>query len=249
MSQITDTVKTLLIANVLFFLGYKLVGEQAIQYLALWFPKNEHFHFWQIFTHMFMHANMGHIFFNMFALWMFGSVLEHSIGQKRFLFIYFSAGLGAVVLQLVFTYYNYNAGFQQLSEVGLSPDEIYTFIQESVDSNSFKVFSGTDENTLRSMLSAYSTPMVGASGAIFGVVAAFAIIYPNLPLYIIFIPIPIKAKYLIGGYFLVEVFSGVTGSSLLGPSNTAHWAHVGGAVVGFIVMWYWKKHQFDQSHF
>src|SRR5699024_3397474 len=151
----------------------------------LWFPENEHFHIWQVITHMFMHANVGHIFFNMFALWMFGSVLEQSIGQKRFLFIYFSAGLGAVVLQLIFTYYNYNAGFEQLSEAGLSPDEIHKFIRSAVDSNSFRVYSGTDENTLRSMIGAFSTPMVGASGAIFGVLAAFAIIYPNLPLYII----------------------------------------------------------------
>lgn len=246
MSRITDTVKTLLIANVLFFLGYQLVGEQAIQYLALWFPENEHFRIWQPISHMFMHATVGHIFFNMFALWMFGSVLEHSIGQSRFLFIYFSAGLGAVLLQLGFTYYNFNAGFEQLSNAGLSPDEIYAFIHKAVDSNSFRVFQGTDESTIRSMIGAYATPMVGASGAIFGVLAAFAIIYPNLPLYIIFIPIPIKAKYLIGGYFFIEVFSGVTNSSLLGPSNTAHWAHVGGAVVGFIVMWYWKKHQANQ---
>lgn len=249
MSRITDTVKTLLIANVLFFLGYQLVGERAIQYLALWFPENEHFQYWQIITHMFMHASIGHIFFNMFALWMFGSVLEHSIGQKRFLFIYFSAGLGAALLQIGFTYYNFNAGYNQLIAAGLSPDEIYSFIRRAVDSNSFRVFSGTDEGTLRSMIGAYSTPMVGASGAIFGVVAAFAIIYPNLPLYIIFIPIPIKAKYLIGGYFLIEVFSGLTDSSILGPSNTAHWAHVGGAVVGFIVMWYWKKHRFDPHNY
>src|SRR5699024_5075754 len=121
MSRITDTVKTLLIANILFFVGYELVGEQAIRYLALWFPKNENFRIWQPISHMFMHANMGHIFFNMFALWMFGSVLERSIGQKRFLFIYFSAGLGAVVLQLLFTYYNFNLGYEQLVSTGLSP--------------------------------------------------------------------------------------------------------------------------------
>ena len=90
-------------------------------------------------------------------------------------------------------------------------------------------------------------PMVGASGAIFGVMAAFAVIYPNLPLYIMFIPIPIKAKYLIGGYFLLNVYSAVTGNTLLGPSNTAYWAHIGGAVIGFITMWYWKKNQFNQN--
>lgn len=107
--------------------------------------------------------------------------------------------------------------------------------------------SNIDQGAVKEMLSSYMTPMVGASGAIFGILMAFAIIYPNLPLYLFFVPIPIKAKYLIGGYFLIEVYSGITSNGLLGPSNTAHWAHVGGAVVGFIIMWYWKKNQFNQN--
>ena len=89
--------------------------------------------------------------------------------------------------------------------------------------------------------------MVGASGAIFGVLAAFALVYPNMPLYFIFVPIPIKAKYLIGGYFLINLYSAVTGSTILGPSNTAYWAHIGGAVVGFLIMWYWKRNSFNQN--
>ena len=89
--------------------------------------------------------------------------------------------------------------------------------------------------------------MVGASGAIFGVLAAFAVIYPNMPLYIMFIPIPIKAKYLIGGYFVLNVISALTGSSLAGPSNTAYWAHIGGAIIGFITLWVWKKYSFNQN--
>jgi membrane associated rhomboid family serine protease len=89
--------------------------------------------------------------------------------------------------------------------------------------------------------------MLGASGAVFGVMAAFAVIYPNLPLYLMFIPIPIKSKYLIGGYFALNVFSAVTGMSLFGPSNTAYWAHIGGAVIGFFTMWYWKKNSFNEN--
>lgn len=245
MARITDTVKTLLIANILFFVGSKLIGDQAIQYFAFWFPKNGNFRIWQVVTHMFMHANLAHIFFNMFALWMFGSVLEHSIGQKRFLFLYFSAGLGAVLLQLLFTYYNYHTGIQELIDSGMDPDKVHELIKEGEAKYAHNMRYTND--TLHSVVSAYVTPMIGASGAVFGVLAAFAIIFPNLPLYIIFIPIPIKAKYLIGGYFALELFSGITGSGLFGPSNTAHWAHVGGAVVGFFIMWYWKRHQFDQN--
>lgn len=253
MSRITDTVKTLLIANILVFLGNQLVGDQAVQYLALWFPKNENFRIWQVISHMFMHASVGHLFFNMFALWMFGSVLEQSIGQRRFLFIYFSAGLGAVVLQLVFSYTNFYSGFQALADAGVPADKIYDMIQDAysqmMNTGQYRINIpyNIDGDSVKTMISAYMTPMVGASGAIFGILAAFAILYPNLPLYIIFVPIPIKAKYLIGGYFFIEVFSGLMGSSILGPSNTAHWAHVGGAVVGFLVMWYWKKNQHNQE--
>ncbi len=253
MARITDTVKTLLIANILFFLGSHFIGDQAYQYFALWFPENGNFRIWQVITSMFMHASIGHIFFNMFALWMFGSVLEHSIGQKRFLFIYFSAGLGAAALQVAFSYYNYSVGVNELAQAGMSIDNIHNLIHEAyrqmMSSGRYMVDvpSNIDQGAVKEMLSSYMTPMVGASGAIFGILMAFAIIYPNLPLYLFFVPIPIKAKYLIGGYFLIEVYSGITSNGLLGPSNTAHWAHVGGAVVGFIIMWYWKKNQFNQN--
>ncbi len=252
MTKITETVKTLLIANILVFVGSQLLGDQAYQYFALWFPKNPHFKFWQLLTHMFMHATVMHIAFNMFALWLFGSVLEQTIGQKRFLFIYFSAGFGAAALQLGFSYYNFHAGFQELANAGMSTDKIYALVHNAYNQMvsggqySVSVPLHIDKGVVEQMLGSYMTPMVGASGAIFGVLAAFAIIYPNLPLYLFFIPIPIKAKYLIGGYFVIELFFGLT-SGMLGPSHTAHWAHVGGAVVGFFIMWYWKKHQFNQN--
>lgn len=246
MGQITDTVKTLIIANILFFLGSQLLGPQATDYLALWFPKNDHFQYWQIITHMFMHANFMHILFNMYALYLFGSLLERSIGQKQFIFLYFSAGLGAAALQLAFSYYNYHQGYQVLLDAGMSPAEIKDLIVEALKTGHFRAPSETID-AVRGMIGAYGSPMVGASGAIFGVLAAFAIIYPNLPLYLFFIPIPIKAKYLVIGYFLIEIFSGVSGVGI-GGGNVAHWAHVGGAIVGFLMMWYWKKHRFDRNN-
>lgn len=247
MGNLTDTVKTLLIANILFFVGTLFLGDHAYQLFALWFPENPNFGIWQIITHMFMHGSESHIFFNMFALFMFGSVLERSIGQSKFIFIYISAGLGAAAFQVLFTYIGYKDAYTTLIDAGISADQISSLIERSMQTGKYIGFRGIDSEITMSLINNFSTPMVGASGAIFGVLAAFALIYPNLPLYFIFVPIPIKAKYLIGGYFLINLYSAITGSTILGPSNTAYWAHIGGAVVGFFIMWYWKKNSFNQN--
>ncbi|WP_378185051.1 rhomboid family intramembrane serine protease [Aquimarina sp. W85] len=247
MGRITDTVKSILIINVIFFLGTLSLGEQAYNFFALWFPKNDNFQIWQIVTHMFMHGDAGHIFFNMFALYMFGSHLEESIGQKKFLFIYFSAGLGAVAFQILFTYFQFQPGYQAYIEAGFTPNQIQTFIDDVIATGQYRVYDTVPREVTEQMIKAFVTPMVGASGAIFGVLAAFAVLFPNLPLYIMFIPIPIKAKYLIGGYFLMDLYGGITGQAILGPSNVAHWAHIGGAVIGFITMLYWKRNSFNQN--
>ena len=246
MGRITETVKVLLIANIIFFVGSQFLGDYAIKMLALWFPENPNFGIWQVVTHMFMHASVSHIFFNMFALYMFGSVLEQSIGQNRFLFLYFSSGLAAAGLQILFTYLQFNSAYQACIDAGVDSNTIFESLDRAVRTNQYQFIPGVSQETVKQLTDVYITPMVGASGAIFGVLAAFAVIYPNLPLEIIFIPIPIKAKYLIGGYFLINVYSAVTGTSLFGPSNTAYWAHIGGAVIGFITMYYWKKNQFNR---
>ncbi len=242
MGRITETVKVLLIINVIFFIGATSLGGKAFEWFALWFPKNENFQIWQIVSHMFMHGGTGHIFFNMFALYMFGSHLETSIGKNKFLFIYFFSGLGAVGFQILFTYFQFNPGYQALLEQGYTDSQIFSFIKNSYATEQYLSYP----KELYNLVDSYISPMVGASGAIFGVLAAFAVLFPNLPLYIIFIPIPIKAKYLIGGYFLLDLYGGITGQAILGPSNVAHWAHIGGAVIGFITMWYWKKNSFNQ---
>ncbi|WP_108868737.1 rhomboid family intramembrane serine protease [Aquimarina aquimarini] len=243
MGRITDTVKGILIINIIFFIGSSTLGDRAFEWFALWFPKNDNFQIWQLVSHMFMHGGTGHIFFNMFALYMFGSHLENSIGQKKFLFIYFFSGFGAAGFQLLFSYFQFGPGYQQLVEQGFSNIEIRNIIINGYNSREYLNYPEIMQNTVE----AYVTPMVGASGAIFGVLAAFAVLYPNLPLYIMFIPVPIKAKYLIGGYFLLDLYGGITGQAILGPSNVAHWAHIGGAVIGFITMWYWKKNSFNNK--
>ncbi|UZO79447.1 rhomboid family intramembrane serine protease [Aquimarina sp. ERC-38] len=247
MGRITDTVKTLLIINIIFFVGSFGLGDAAIQWFALWFPKNDNFQIWQIITHMFMHGDTTHIFFNMFMLYMFGSHLEQSIGQQKFLFLYFSAGLGAAGLQILFTYLQFYPAYQVYIEAGFTPVEITTFIEEAIQTGQFQIHPTIDKEVTQNMIRAFSIPMVGASGAISGVIMAFAVLYPNLPLYLLFIPVPIKAKYLIGVYFLIDLYGGITGNSILGPSNVAHWAHVGGAVIGFLTMYYWKKNSFNHN--
>ena len=248
MSRLTDIVKSLLIINILFFFGTQFIGDFAYKYFALWFPEHPNFEYWQIITHMFMHGGFSHILFNMFALFIFGSVLEQYVGQNRFIFLYLTAGLGAAGLQILFSYLNYNEAVNTYIEAGYSLTDIKEIIAYTEDvGNKIRISPDIPRSVTEQLVSSYITPMVGASGAIFGVLAAFAVVYPNMPLFIIFVPIPIKAKYLIGGYFLLNVYSAVSGNTILGPSNTAYWAHIGGAVIGFITMWYWKKNEMNNN--
>lgn len=250
MGRITETVKTLLIINVVFYLGSSFLtarGINANALFALWFPENPTFKFWQILTHMFMHGSTMHIFFNMFALYMFGGTIENALGTNKFLFLYFSAGLGAALIQLASMYYAFLPTYDLYLQQGLSPDDMVAFFQQIRETGRYRLLEGITQADAESMIDAYSTPMVGASGAIFGVVVAFAVLYPNLPLMLMFIPIPIKAKYLIGGYVLMDLYAAITGNNILGPANTANWAHLGGALVGFIVIWYWKKNSFNDK--
>ncbi len=246
MGRMTETVKVLLIINVIFFIGSQLIGEVAYEYFALWFIKNPHFHFWQVITHMFMHGGFMHILFNMYALWAFGSPIEQMLGQKRFLFFYFSAGIGAALLHTLVNFYAYQKGFNGLLELGWTPPEIMSYIEQAYSSNRFAIPEGIDEGTLRSMLQSFGNPAVGASGAIYGILVAFGMMFPNVELFLLFVPVPIKAKYFIPALIVLDLFSGVTGYSIFGGS-IAHFAHVGGALFGFIMMYYWKKNQFNDN--
>ncbi|MEO8517416.1 MAG: rhomboid family intramembrane serine protease [Flavobacterium sp.] len=204
MMQITPTVKQLIIINVLVFIGSQIPGirDLSYDYFSLYSFENPNFHFWQLLTHMFMHApfpNLSHILLNMFGLYMFGSALEHYWGGKKFFFFYISCGLGAAIVNNLVSYYN---------------------------------------NDIMSVA-------VGASGAIYGVIVAFAFMFPEAKLMMIFLPIPIKAKYFVPAIVAIDLFSGVTGTTIFGGGNIAHFAHVGGALVGFIMMWFWRKNSFN----
>jgi len=245
MRGITDSVKHLIIINAIMFIGTLAVGNNLFyEWFALYFPKNALFQPWQIITHMFMHANFMHILFNMFALWMFGTAVEQVLGSKKFLFIYFSAGLGAVLFQLGFYYFNYLPAFSDLMASGLTKSEILAMMTSN---ETLQGISATQFSLLKDIFPIYNASMVGASGCIMGILAAFGMMNPNAKLMLIFLPIPIKAKYFIPGIILLDVISAISGQSFFSPSNTAYMAHIGGAITGFVIMWYWKKNQFNQN--
>jgi membrane associated rhomboid family serine protease len=242
MNNMTDTVKQLLILNILFFIGAQFV-PQATDLLALHYFESDKFKLWQPISHMFMHGGLMHIFFNMFALVSFGSALEHFWGPKKFLFFYFTCGLGAALIHSGINYYYFHDGLNTLVLNGFKETEILNLINEGKFMTSWQAVLAPD--TFENMIGAL-TPTVGASGAIYGLLVAFAFMFPNAELALLFIPVPIKAKYFVPGIVLLDLFSGVTGYSIFG-GGIAHFAHVGGALFGFIMMWYWKINQFNQN--
>ncbi|MGB7841704.1 MAG: rhomboid family intramembrane serine protease [Salinimicrobium sp.] len=244
MGRMTETVKVLLIINVIFFIGTLSLGEPAYKYFSLWFFENDNFGAWQVITHMFMHGGFMHILFNMYALWAFGSPIENVLGRNKFIFFYFSAGIGAAIIHTLVNYYHFEAGYSELLNAGMQPDAI----QELLKTGQYNtgILSSVSKDLLTEFYTAYNTPAVGASGAIYGVLVAFGMLFPNVELFLLFVPVPIKAKYFIPALIGLDLFSGVTGYSIFG-GGIAHFAHVGGALFGFIMMWYWKKNQFNKN--
>jgi len=246
MMNMTPVVKQLLIINIIFFIGSQLVPV-SYEYFAMFFPENPNFKVWQPITHMFMHGGIMHIVFNMFALVSFGSALEHFWGGKKFLFFYISCGLGSAMLHTAVNYYFFQDTINILTSNGFNKGDILALLQEGkIDTRWQNLVS---VNQFQGFTSAYIGTVVGASGAIYGLLTAFAFMFPNAELALLFIPVPIKAKYFVPGLLLIDLFLGVKGSSLFGGSGTgiAHFAHVGGAIAGFLMMLYWKKNQFNNN--
>lgn len=245
MRNVTETVKQLIIINILFFIGTQLVSGPAYQYLALFFPENSDFMPWQPITYMFMHGGFMHILFNMFALYSFGSALEQFWGGKKFLFFYISCGLGSALVHTGVNYFHFQEGIDALVSNGFSKSEILQLLNEGkIDTRWQELLTVTQ---FQNFTSAYLGIAVGASGAIYGIIVAFAFMFPNAELGLMFIPIPIKAKYFVPGLVLIDLYLGISGKSIFGGGGIAHFAHVGGALFGFLIMWYWKKNQFNSN--
>jgi membrane associated rhomboid family serine protease len=233
--------KTLIIVNVLFFAVTYLVTDMKnsmIEWFALFFPMNEYFHLWQFVSSLFMHGGTTHLFFNMFALFSFGLVLETIWGIRKFLAFYFIVGIGAGLIYLGVNYFQFTTVYNELLSHGLSPIKIQAVLDTGyLDPEISSLFA---EGRLQAFFSHYHTPALGASGAIYGILVAFGMMFPNAKLMLLFLPVPISAKYFIPALLAFDLFSGVTGFSLFG-GGIAHFAHIGGAIIGFLLMMYWKS--------
>lgn len=249
MREITPVVKQLLILNILFFVGseiMELIHIPAKSILSLYYFENPNFKFWQIFSHMFMHGGVLHIAFNMLALYSFGSMLERMWGGGKFLFFYISCGLGSFLLHTGISYYQFEETLLTLVENGGNKIEILQVLAEGkYNTNWEQILSPSD---FQNLMSTYLAPMLGASGAIYGLLVAFAFLYPDSELMFMFIPFPIKAKYFVPILLLGDLYFGISGKSIFGgPTGVAHFAHIGGALVGFIMMWFWKKDTLNKN--
>jgi membrane associated rhomboid family serine protease len=217
--MIPPVIKNLIIINVLVFLAQNTFGETSSfsmeNLFALHDVRSVFFRPHQLISHLFMHGGLQHIFFNMFALWMFGSILENYWGPKRFLIFYMACGLGAAILHLFVLYGEMTPVYQSIQQYPAEQQ------QEILNNPNAVVNSAT----------------LGASGAVFGCLAAFGYLFPNSLIYLYFF-VPIKAKWFVLAYGAMELFLGVQNSA---GDNVAHWAHIGGAIVGLLMVIYWKK--------
>ena len=229
--NITPITKNIIILNVIVFILAMLI-PQSYQYLAAFFLLFPYFKSWQIITHMFMHGGFMHIAFNMLTFASFGPVLERFLGEKKFLILYFLSGLGAFALFNLWEYYQLYQDAQPLIVEGLQFSDILK--------GDFGKFPVRLEGNAQNIVNILSTPMVGASGAIFGVIAAFSLLYPNAEMFIMFIPFPIKAKVLFPISIIVSLYLGFSGSG----GNIAHFAHIGGALVGYILVKVWGRNRY-----
>ena len=227
-SSIPPVTKNLLIINVLVWAGCFFIDSVRVfffNHLSLHYWEAPLFNPVQLVTYMFMHGyqGIGHLFFNMFSLLIFGKVLEQVWGSKRFLFYYISCGLGAAIIQeLVWTFTWAN-------------DFVLTNGVDSINGSEAVKYAIANGMDYLPFLNNFIT--VGASGAVFGILLAFGMMFPNAPMYLFFIPVPIKAKYRVIGYGLIELFFGIGGIQ----QSVAHFAHLGGMLFGFIIILIWKK--------
>jgi membrane associated rhomboid family serine protease len=224
----TPAVKNIIMINVVMlianYVAYSITGTELNRRLGLYFPVSENFMPVQIITHMFMHGGFLHLFFNMYALLIFGQVLENTWGSKRFLIFYLVCGLGAALIHesvIAIQYYNL------VSKI--DPE----YVRMIIEGGTTQLMEGY----LGELQLLLYTPTVGASGAVFGILLAFGVLFPNTQLMLLIPPIPIRAKYFVLIYGALELYFAITQPG----SNIAHAAHLGGMLFGYILIRYWRK--------
>lgn len=231
---IPPVVKNIIMLNVVMllanFAAQRVFSVDLNSILGLYFPKSDQFMPVQIITHIFMHGGFWHIFFNMYALFIFGQVLESTWGPKRFLVFYLVCGLGAALTHETVIAFQYASAASNLD-----PDSLALVLNEGTDL--FRRGQGFSDPDMLKLQMLLNTPTVGASGAVFGILLAFGVLFPNTQLMLLFPPIPIKAKYFVLGYGALELWMAITQPG----SNIAHAAHLGGMLFGYILIRYWRK--------
>ena len=261
-SGITPAVKILIIINVVMYFLSMFIDQRlhidTANLLGLHLPQSHYWGIWQYITHMFMHGSISHLFFNMFALFMFGRILESVWGTRRFLIFYFVCGIGAGALNSLVGWIEIHRMLEQYAAFKTTPDPnlladfvnsqigrpaawVWETIDNWIDNPNSTAYAEAGKELFKRIIDLkVNVPMIGASGAIFGILLAFGMLFPNSELYLMFIPIPIKAKYFVLGYGLLEVFLGLQNSA---TDNVAHFAHLGGMLFGFILIEYWSKNR------
>lgn len=203
--------RNLIILNIIVFIATLINQEFMTAEFALFYPTSRYFHWWQILTHMFMHGGFWHILFNMYTLWLFGSVVENIIGSKKFLLFYFICGLGAAGLHL-----------------GVEFLQMQSFMEGAALGNNV---------ALQNIAVIKLTPTVGASGAIYGVLIGYAMLFPASKMTLLFPPVTLSAKWMVIVFAAIELLTGVTGT----VAGVAHFAHLGGMLIGWLMIFYWRK--------
>ncbi|MDR1199022.1 MAG: rhomboid family intramembrane serine protease [Prevotellaceae bacterium] len=239
-SNIPVVTKNLIIINVLFWLATMIMTKLDLtEMLGLHYPASNGFYLHQIITYMFMHGSLSHLFFNMFAVYMFGRMLESVWGTKRFLTYYMITGIGAGLVNILVAYVRI-----KVAEADLSPDVITEIYREGYGILRRGMnYTDPARGQLNILINSIT---VGASGAVFGILLAFGMLFPNMQLYIIPLPFPVKAKYMVIGYGIIELFAGIVD---MRGDNVAHFAHLGGMLFGIILVLYWRKKDRDNGRY
>lgn len=242
-----DVIKNLLIINGLFFIATYFVAPQfgvdLVGLLGVYLPGSPAFEPYQFVTHMFMHGGVSHILLNMFALWMFGYALENFWGSKRFLIYYMATGLGAAAIHLGVTYWEAVSIKNDLLAQGYSATELANAVKFLLTNGVQSAYSSLPYDVFQ-YAAKYGSPTVGASGAVFGVLLAFGMMFPDTRIYLYF-AIPIKAKYFVMLYGAFELYNGIANDP---DSNVAHFAHLGGMLIGYLLLTYWRKSNSYQQY-
>lgn len=235
------TVKRLIAFTVIAFVLSEALFAGQRSGFELYSVRSEDFHWWQLFTYMFAHGGWQHLGFNMLALFFFGPALEAKWSGRKFLCFYLICGIGAGLTQLLVLNIEFNHLYQTITALGVSGPDLDRMIETGKGVST--IFSKIDQSLLEKIYFIDKMPTVGASGAVYGLLVAFAFNFPNAKLALLFLPIPIAAKYFVPILLLIDLSAGLTGVSIFG-SNVAHFAHIGGAVVGFLLLLIWR----DRNH-